>query len=86
VARPFRLRNLITHDGGWPILSAFFAKGEARKQTPDEPLAVIQRKNREAAAHLSYSKNKTPGRFGPGRNLSSYKLIIGKRGLEVEVT
>ena len=35
---------------------------------------------------FSYSKNKTPGRFSPGCNLSSYKLIIGKRKLEVKVT
>lgn len=31
-------------------------------------------------------KTKPRDVFGPGRNLSSYKLIIGKRRLEVKVT
>jgi len=35
---------------------------------------------------LSYPKNTTPGRFSLGRNLSSYKLIIGKRGVQGKVT
>jgi len=56
------------------------------EQTPDDRLAALCRKNRNALAHWSDYKIKTPGRFSPGRNLSSYKSIIGKRGLEVKVT
>src|ERR1700685_121312 len=56
---------------GAPFFRVLCGRVGGEKANTKWPLCGYFKKSR-CAGHFSHSKNKTPGRFSPGRNLTSY--------------